>query len=248
MNSSIFFSKSIVFRKLMSDDIASIDSLYNIFSNSKSIEDLKKYSDKIIVGTIKKAYKYDAKRYIDNQNVSGKQEYKFFKFVIKEELNGYIIACHYEGQFGAFSILRDILKANEKHFDVFLIYKKYKDVQLSDLRKIEYISSKYTKESTSFGIFKKKKEEVRELTLNNSSKEQVSRDKLYELLSLPNSENEDEDEKTVALYIILKNGKKINILDAKNTHFSMENIEYVNNLPKEDLFVGKVNEIILRDF
>ncbi len=67
-------------------------------------------------------------------------------------------------------------------------------------------------------------------------------------MSLPNSENEDEDEKTVALYIILKNGKKINILDAKNTHFSMENIEYVNNLPKEDLFVGKVNEIILRDF
>lgn len=248
MNDSVFFSKSIVFRKLISDDIASIDSLYNIFLKSNSIEDLKKYSDKIIVGTIKKAYKYDAKRYIDNQNVSGKQEYKFFKFVIKEELKGYIIACHYEGQFGAFSILRDILKESKTHFEVFLIYKKYKDIQLSDLRKIEYISSRYTKESTTFGVFKKKKEDVLELTLNNSSEEQVSRDKLYELLSLPNPENEDENEKTTALYIILKNGKKINILDAKNTHFSMGNIEYINNLPKEDLFVNKVNEIISKDF
>lgn len=246
MNNSIFFLKSIVFRKLVSNNTLSLDDLYNILSKSENIEDLKKNQNaRIIVGTIKKSYNYDAKRYIEDQNISGKQEYKFFKFVIKEELTGYIIACHYEGQFGAFSVLRDILQTEIKPLEIFLLYKKYKDIKYSDLKKIEHKSTKYEKKPTSWGIFKQKKEEVRELKIQNPSNEEISKEKLYTLLSI--KDDGDTDEETVALYVTLKNGRRINILDTKNTHFPMGNIEYVNNLPREDKFISKVSEIITKE-
>lgn len=246
MSTNIFFSKSIVFRKLVSNNILSLDHLYDILDNSENIEDLKKkQEDRLIVGTIKKSYNYDAKRYIEDQNVSGKQEYKFFKFVIKEELTGYFIACHYEGQFGAFSVLRDILQTEIKPLEIFLLYKKYKDIKYSDLKKIEHKSTKYEKKPTPWGIFKQKKEEVRELKIQDSSNEEISKEKLYTLLSI--KDDGDEDEEIVALYVTLKNGRKINILDTKNTHFPMGNIEYVNNLPREDKFISKVSEIITKE-
>ena len=246
MNNSIFFLKSIVLRKLVSNNTLSLDYLYNILSKSENIEDLKKNQNaRIIVGTIKKSYNYDAKRYIEDQNVSGKQEYKFFKFVIKEELTGYIIACHYEGQFGAFNVLRDILQTEIKPLEIFLFYKKYKDIKYSDLKKIEHKSTKYEKKQTPWGIFKQKKEEVRELKIQNPSNEEISKEKLYKLLSIKDEGGEEEE--TVALYITLKNGQKINILDTKNTHFPMGNIEYVNNLPREDKFILKVSEIITKE-
>ena len=53
MSTNIFFSKSIVFRKLVSNNILSLDHLYDILDNSENIEDLKKkQEDRLIVGTI----------------------------------------------------------------------------------------------------------------------------------------------------------------------------------------------------
>ena len=57
-----------------------LDHLYDHLEKSPLFEDLHKNNEKeYIVGTIKKPYEYEAKRYIGKENVSGQPEYKFFK-------------------------------------------------------------------------------------------------------------------------------------------------------------------------
>ena len=93
--------KSIILRKFYAEDM-NLSELYSILGDCEYIEDLHIEADerKYIIGTIRKPYVYDAKRTIGVYDATGMNEYKFFKFLIKEEAEYFLIACHYEGSFG----------------------------------------------------------------------------------------------------------------------------------------------------
>ena len=234
--------KSIILRKFYVEDM-SLSKLYSILGECEYIEDLNiKIAEKYIVGTIRKPYLYDAKRTIGTYDVTGMNECKFFKFMIKEETEYFLIACHYEGSFGGFSIIRDYLGQQIKNSRFEIIYKVFEDIKVSDLKKIQLISSTYEKTQKYFGIFKKTKQEVREVDINcQDNQEIVTKSNVLKYLELPDSSSIDEENSI--LYLVLRNNRKINILQPQNTHFKLEDLKYKDNLPEENDFINKVYNI-----
>lgn len=235
--------KSIILRKLYVEDI-SLSELCSILGDCEYIEDLRIEiaEKKYIIGTIRKPYLYDAKRTIGAYDVTGMNECKFFKFLIKEEAGYFLIACHYEGSFGGFSIIRDYLAQKIKDSRFEIIYKMFDNIKISDLKKIQLISSTYEKTQKYFGIFKKTKQEVREVDINcKDNQDIVTKDNVVKYLDLPDASGIDEE--TSILYLVLKNNRKINILQPQNTHFKLEDLKYKDNLPEENDFVNKVYKI-----
>lgn len=49
-----------------------------------------------------------------------------------------------------------------------------------------------------------------------------------------------QDKKKLEERLVLKNNRKINILQPQNTHFKLENLKYKDNLPEKNDFVNKV--------
>lgn len=119
--------KSIILRKFYAEGM-NLSELYSILGDCEYIEDLhfETGERKYIIGTIRKPYIYDAKRTIGVYDATGMNEYKFFKFLIKEEAEYFLIACHYEGSFGGFSIIRDYLAQKLKIQDLKLFIKYLK--------------------------------------------------------------------------------------------------------------------------
>lgn len=234
--------KSIILRKFYAEDV-SLSEVYSVLGECPYIEDLRIETNnrKYIIGTIRKPYVYDAKRTIGTYDVTGMDECKFFKFLIKEEMEYFLIACHYEGSFGGFSIIRDYLAQKFKDSRFEIIYKVFENIKISDLKKIKLISSKYEKEQKYFGIFKKTSQEVREVNIECSDDEIATKDSVIKYLNLPDATNIDEENSI--LYLILKNNRKINILQPQNTHFKLDDLKYKDNLPEESDFVNKVYKI-----
>ncbi len=235
--------KSIILRKFYVEDM-NLSELYSILGECEYMEDLhiETGERKYIIGTIRKPYLYDAKRTIGAYDVTGMNECKFFKFLIKEEAEYFLIACHYEGSFGGFSIIRDYLAQKIKDSRFEIIYKVFENIKISDLKKIQLISSTYEKKQKYFGIFKKTKQEVSEVDIDyKDNQEIVTKDNIAKYLDLPDTTSIDED--SSILYLILRNNRKINILQPQNTHFELENLKYKDNLPEKNDFVNKVYKI-----
>lgn len=235
------YDKSVILRKMYAEDLT-LAELHTKLGECEFIEDLhlENSEKKYIIGTIRKPYRYDAKRTIGLQDVTGQDECKFFKFLIREEMGYFLIACHYEASFGGFSILRDFLIGNvdDVHFEI--IYKIFENIKIADLKKIQIISSTYEKKQKHFGVFKKTKQEVIEVAVNeNDIQEIATKENISQYIELPDIAD---DENTV-LYLILKNKRKINILQPQNTHFKLDNLKYENDLPERNDFVTKVYKI-----
>ncbi len=234
--------KSVILRKVYLAGV-SLKELYNKLGNCEYIEDLRlETSEKnYIIGTVRKPYAYDAKRTIGNYDVTGLDECKFFKFLIKEELDFFLVACHYEGNFGGFGILKNFLITEFEEIGFEIIYKTFGDIKISDLKRVEWTSKNYTKESTGFGIYKKIKQDCIEISIpENDYQELATIENLANHIDLPDTNDDDE---SISLYIVLKNNKKINILNPQNTHFKLKNLKYDNNLPEEKDFVDKVYKV-----
>lgn len=236
------YDKSVILRKMYVNNL-SLTELYQKLGDCEYIEDLhiENSDKKYIIGTIRKPYKYDAKRIIGSYDVTGQNEYKFFKFLIKEELDYFLIACHYEFNFGGFSVLKNYLVTECKDIRFEIIYRTFGNIKISDLKKIEWTSKKYTKEAKHFGIYKKIKQECIEVSIDeNTSQELATPENLIPYIDIPDENGDDEN---ISFYIILKNNKRINMLQPRNTHFKLENLKYKNDLPEENDFVTKVYKI-----
>ena len=235
--------KSIIIRKMFVEENITLTELYDILGDCIYIEDLhmSEGDRQYIIGTIRKPYSYDAKRIIGNLDVTGKDEYKFFKFLIKQELGYFLISCHYEGNYGGFNLLKEYLFSKIKNISITVVYKEYRDITISDLKKIEWSSMNYTKKNKTFGIFTQKKQEYIEVNVNkNDNKELATIENIKQYVDLPDIDVEDDG---TALYITLKNNKKINLLNPQNTHFRLDNLKYKDDLPEENDFVNKVYKI-----
>lgn len=239
--SKLMYEKNITLHKLIDEtNSLTLDDLYKHLSICSYFEDLKKNDEKeYIVGTIKKSYKYEAKRFIGKENVSGYPEFKFFKFLIKKQLAHYTIACHYERMYGGYGVLRDFLinKLPKIRFEV--IYKAFSDISYKDLKKVTLTCEKHEKSSVNFGIYTQKHIDFREFKFgkdNNLNNAPVSKEELCKLLSA----EVDFDEENCQLILFLKNGKKVNFLNIQNTFFELGNIPYKDDLPKEEEFIESV--------
>ena len=73
------YDKSVILRKMYVNNL-SLTELYQKLGDCEYIEDLhiENSDKKYIIGTIRKPYKYDAKRIIGSYDVTGQNEYKFF--------------------------------------------------------------------------------------------------------------------------------------------------------------------------
>lgn len=239
--SKLMHEKNITLHKLIDEtNSLTLDDLYKHLSGSSYFEDLKQNDKKeYIVGTIKKSYNYEAKRFIGKENVSGHPEFKFFKFLIKKQLSYYMIACHYEGTYGGYGVLKDFLisKLPKLRFEV--IYKVFSDISYKDLKKVTLTCEKHEKSSRIFGMFTKKDIVFREIrfgketSLNNDI---VSKEELCKLFSV----EVDFDEENCQLILFLKNGRKVNFLNIQNTFFELGSIPYKDDLPKEEEFIESV--------
>lgn len=239
--SKLMHEKNITLHKLIDEtNSLTLDDLYKHLSGSSYFEDLKKNDEKeCIVGTLKKSYAYDAKRFIGKENVSGRPEFKFFKFLIKKQLTCYMIACHYEGTYGGYGVLRDFLISKLPKIRFEVIYKVFSDISYKDLKKVTLTCEKHEKSSVNFGIYRQKHIDFREFKFgkdNNLNDELVSKEGLCKLLSA----GVDFDEENCQLVLFLKNGRKVNFLNIQNTFFELGNIPYKDDLPKEEEFIDSV--------
>lgn len=240
--------QSITLHTLSCDDL-DFGTIKNIVLNNANIENVKTDIEiERITGIIKKEYQYSAKRSLEDEDISGKSDFKYFRFLIKKQQAGFSIILHYEGRYGAYTNLKNIiiiyLKENDiTNYTFATHYRLYKDIKFSDLKKIEYKSEKLYNTSKTLGNWKRTTIElykINDVTKLGDGNENVSKTKILEFLKI-NDCDEDRGEKSMILY--LKTGKKVNFLDIRNTHFDID-IEYEDYLPRHDLFIRKVEAVL----
>lgn len=240
---------SVTFRKMAGSSLT-MDKIYKMLLDNKEVildleHDLK---EEIIIGTIKKQYHYAAKRTIDNLDVAGKEEHKFFKFLIKEELGYFLVVSHYEGKYGDFVNLGIILRGLCKNIEFKVIYKVFNNIKMSELKKISCSYDKSEKRNEILGWFHKKETTYYEVQLDKESSDEriITKDNVKTYLDIKESEIDPMAE-CVNLYVYFKNGKILNLLDVKNTHFDLNELTYSNDLPNVEVFKESVLTIYRND-